>query len=138
MSKHILFLLFFVGGVVLAPLIVSSAWSQGYDIRGPWVGNAKGKIFGAEGTVYITRQDRDQIDGIVEGGNFLGKAKFNITGKIQGNQIFGQKDGHTFQGFLYEDGSIRGIFRASDGDTFQVVLRRPYQNYWGMSPSNLW
>jgi hypothetical protein len=137
MIKQLLFLLFWVVGVCLAPFTVSSAWTQGYDIRGAWVGNAKGKIFGAEGSVYITRQDRDQIYGTVEGGNFFGKAKFNISGRIQGNHIFGQKDGHTFQGFLYQDGSIRGQFRASDGDTFQVVLRRHYTN-WGMSPSNLW
>ncbi len=137
MSKHILLLLFLVVGVCLAPLTALSGSNQAYDIRGAWVGNAKGKIFGAEGSVYITRQDGDNIYGIVEGGNFLGKAKFSISGKIQGNYIFGQKDGHTFQGFLYQDGSIRGQFRASDGDTFQVFLRRPYA-YWGASPGNLW
>ncbi|HTY21979.1 MAG TPA: hypothetical protein VMC85_02545 [Desulfomonilaceae bacterium] len=137
MTKQLLCLLFLVGMVCVAPVTVSSALGQGFDLRGQWVGKAKGKIFGAEGSVFISRQENEDIFGVVEGGNFLGTAKFTIAGKIRGNHIFGQKDGHTFQGFLYQDGTIRGMFRASDGDTYQVFLRRPYP-YWGMSPSPLW
>lgn len=102
-----------------------------FDIRGQWVGNAKGKIFGAEGSVVITQQQGEDIRGIVEGSNFLGKARFSIDGKIQGGQIFGSKEGHTFQGQLYADGTIRGLFRASDGDEYRIFLQRTYPQ-WGM------
>lgn len=103
------------------------------DIRGQWVGDAKGSIFGAKGTVNIIRQNGEDIYGIVEGGNFFGTAKFDIKGRIRGNYIFGTKEGHSFQGFLYPDGTIRGVFRAVDGDTYRVFLQRPY-SYWGMPP----
>jgi hypothetical protein len=115
----------------LVPIFGGSAFCQSFDIRGAWIGNAKGAIFGAEGSVTITHQRGEDIRGIVEGGNFLGKAKFNIDGKIRGNQIFGSKEGHTFQGQLYADGSIRGLFRADDGDEYRILLRRPY-GQWGM------
>lgn len=104
------------------------------DIRGQWVGDAKGSIFGAKGTVNIISQKGENIYGIVEGGNFFGTAKFDINGKIRGNYIFGTKEGHSFQGFLYPDGTIRGVFRASDGDSYQVFLQRPYSSYWGVPP----
>ncbi len=113
-----------------------SAAAFGNDIRGMWVGNAKGNIFGAEGSVNITHQNGEDISGIVEGGNFFGKAKFDIQGKIRGNYIFGSKDGHTFEGFLYPDWSIQGLFRAIDGDTYRIMLRRPYPT-WGY-PQGPW
>jgi hypothetical protein len=116
--------------VMLQVMVASAAIASGYDIRGQWVGNAKGPIFGAEGTVTIMRQEGENIYGIVEGGNFLGKAKFDINGKIRGNTIFGEKEGNTFHGFLYQDGSIRGLFRDITGDTYNVLLRRPYSP-WG-------
>lgn len=115
---------------VVAVVVVCTAHGQSYDIRGQWVGNAQGTIFGAEGSVFITKQRGEDIEGIVEGSNFLGKAKFDIAGKVRGNYIFGQKQGHIFQGYLYPDGAIRGLFTAVDGDKFQVFLRRP-PTYWG-------
>ena len=90
MIKQLLFLLFWVVGVCLAPFTVSSAWTQGYDIRGGWVGNAKGKIFGAEGSVYITRQERDEIYGTVEGGNFFGKGICHSRAADNGKQHLDQ------------------------------------------------
>jgi hypothetical protein len=123
--------------VVAAPAMGEPGRIQGYDIRGPWVGSAQGTIFGAKGSVLITHQVRDDIFGVVEGGNAFGSARFDITGKVQGNQIFGQKDGHTFRGFLYEDGTIRGTFRSVDGDAFRVILQRPYSQ-WGMGNSGSW
>ncbi len=133
MKKSIPFLL--VAAVVLWSLVsaISAFGANYYDIRGPWVGNAKGPIFGAEGTVTIIGQRGEDIEGIVEGGNWLGKAKFNISGKIRGNYIFGEKEGNTFQGYLYADGTIRGFMRGVDGDTYQIFLKRPYQQ-WGMPP----
>jgi len=107
------------------------------DLRGPWVGNAQGTIFGAKGSVNITRQTGEDIFGIVEGSNFLGSARFTINGRVRGNHIFGSREGHTFEGFLYPDGSIRGLFRASDGDTYSVFLQRPYQ-YWGVPPGMMY
>lgn len=108
------------------------------DIRGSWVGNASGTIFGAEGSVTITQQRGEDIYGIVEGGNFFGKARFTINGKVRGNQIFGSKEGHTFNGMVYPDGTIRGLFRAVDGDSYQVFLQRPYSQWgWGIPPG-LW
>lgn len=103
------------------------------DIRGQWVGDAKGTIFGAKGTVNIIRQNGENFYGIVEGGNFFGTARFDIHAKIRGNYIFGSKEGHSFQGFLYPDGAIRGVFRAVDGDSYKVFLQRPY-SYWGVPP----
>jgi len=117
--------------------VVCSAHGQSYDIRGQWVGNAQGTIFGAEGSVFITKQRGEDIEGIVQGGNFLGTAKFDIIGKVRGNYIFGHKEGHTFQGYLYPDGVIRGLFRAVDGEKFQVFLKRPGM-YWGAPQSGLW
>ncbi len=117
-------------------IILSGASAFGNDIRGMWVGNAKGNIFGAEGSVNITHQNGEDIFGIVEGGNFFGRAKFDIQGKIRGNYIFGSKDGHTFEGFLYPDWSIQGRFRAIDGDTYKIMLRRPYPT-WGY-PHGSW
>lgn len=107
------------------------------DIRGSWIGNASGTIFGAEGSVTITQQRGEDIYGIVEGGNFLGRARFTISGKIRGNHIFGGKEGHTFNGIIYPDGTIRGLFRAVDGDSYQVFLHRPYSYFgWGMPPGS--
>ena len=123
--------------VLMMCLSSVSAFGSGEDIRGVWVGNAKGNIFGAEGSVNITYQNGEDISGVVEGGNFFGRAKFSIQGKIRGNYIFGSKDGHTFEGFLYPDWSIQGLFRAIDGDTYKVILRRPYPSYWG-SPYGTW
>ncbi|AFM25526.1 hypothetical protein [Desulfomonile tiedjei] len=111
--------------------IASFSCASGYDIRGQWVGNAKGPIFGAEGSVTIHYQKGEDIEGIVEGSNFLGKARFKINGKIRGNTIFGEKEGNTFQGNLYADGTIRGLFRDITGDTYKVFLRRP-PNPWGV------
>jgi hypothetical protein len=113
------------------------ALASGYDIRGLWKGKAKGTIFGAEGTVTITQQSGEDIVGQIEGGNIFGRARFSFIGKIRGNYIFGTKDGHTFQGYLFQDGSIRGTFRASDGDSYQVFLQRSYP-YWGMPYSGMW
>ncbi len=127
-------LLYVFISVLLVGVLIGEAHAN--DIRGMWVGNAKGNIFGAEGSVNITHQNGEDIVGIVEGGNFFGKAKFSIQGKIRGNYIFGSKDGHTFEGFLYPDWSIQGLFRAIDGDTYKVILRRPYQ-FWG-APYGSW
>jgi hypothetical protein len=113
--------------------LVSAAAAQTYDIRGQWVGNAKGTIFGAEGSVFITNQRGEDIQGVVEGSNFLGSAKFTIAGKIRGNYIFGDKEGNVFQGYLYPDTTIRGLFRAVTGEEFQVFLKRPAV-YWGSGP----
>jgi hypothetical protein len=110
---------------------------QAYDIRGQWEGKAQGTIFGAEGTVLITYQKGEEIQGVVQGGNMFGTAKFGITGKIRGNYIFGDKEGNTFNGYLYSDGTIRGLAQAVTGEKFQVFLRRPY-NYWGMPQNGAW
>lgn len=128
---------FLVGVTALLVLLsFSPALSMSMDIRGPWVGSAKGAIFGAEGTVNIVRQLGEDIFGIVEGGNMFGRARFTIEGKIRGNHVSGSKQGHTFEGFVYPDGSIRGLFRTSDGDTYNVLLHRPY-SYWGV-PYGMW
>ncbi len=105
---------------------------QQYDVRGQWVGTAQGSIFGAEGSVTITKQRGEDIVGIVEGSNMFGSAKFSIMGKLRGNYIFGDKEGNSFQGYLYPDGSIRGLVRAVTGDKFDIFLRRPYNASWGM------
>ena len=111
--------------------------AQTFDIRGVWVGKAKGPIFGAEGSVTITRQDGEDILGIVEGGNIFGKARFTINGKIRGNRIIGQKQGNIFQGVLYSDWSIRGALKTTDGETYRIVLRRSHP-YWGGMPRGQW
>jgi hypothetical protein len=102
---------------------------QSYDVRGQWVGKASGEIFGAEGNVVITYQKGEDIIGIVEGGNIFGTAKFDIAAKVRGNFIFGTKQGHNFSGYLYPDGTIRGMFQASTGDKFEVFLRRHNQSF---------
>jgi hypothetical protein len=124
-------------GVVCTGSLCWSAAAAAPDIRGLWVGSAKGAIFGAEGTVNITHQQGEDIYGIVEGSNFFGKARFRIAGKIRGNYLFGSKDGHTFSGVIYNDGAIRGIFRAADGDTYEIFLQRPYYWGWGL-PQGGW
>lgn len=128
--------IFTVAIVVVLPLASSSACNA-YDITGMWVGNAKGSIFGAEGSVNITSQRGEEILGIIEGGNFFGKAKFEIRGRIQGNYIFGARDGNSFHGYIYPDWTIRGVFKGIDGDTYQVFLQRPYNSYWGV-PREPW
>jgi hypothetical protein len=137
MKKPILIIISVLVVAGLASAAHAAPREMVYDIRGQWVGNAQGKIFGAEGSVTITRQNGQEIYGIVEGGNFLGRAKFTINGKIQGNHIYGDKEGHTFEGFLYPDGTIRGLFRAADGDAYSVFLRRPYP-MWGYPNSGMW
>jgi hypothetical protein len=131
---------------LLLVLVVLMAWlnpartaePQPFDLRGTWVGNAKGPIFGAEGSVTITHQRGEQIHGVVEGGNFLGKAKFDIVGRVRGNYIFGEKEGNFFQGFLYADGTIRGAVKCIDGETYRVFLRRPSYPQWGAYPYGGW
>jgi hypothetical protein len=137
--------LFILATAAVLWIIVASvpAFGQGYDIRGPWVGKAQGTIFGAEGSVTITQQRGEDLEGIVEGGNWLGKAKFNIIGKIRENYVFGEKEGNSFQGYLYGDGTIRGLVRAIDGSRYQIFLRRPYPQWgmpqWGgMPPGGMW
>ncbi|MDQ7783338.1 MAG: hypothetical protein RDU20_10690 [Desulfomonilaceae bacterium] len=128
---------YWVGIFLLGWLVVfQSHTCEASDIRGPWVGSANGRIFGAKGSVNIVEQRGEDISGIVEGGNVFGTAKFGITGKVRGNHIFGMRDGHTFQGYLYPDGTIRGLFRSVDGDTYKVFLQRPYP-YWGI-PYQQW
>jgi hypothetical protein len=122
-------LLIVVAGLYFAAPVAG----QATDVRGSWEGTAKGRIFGAEGTMNITHQRGEDIAGMIEGGNAFGSAKFNIAGKVRGSYIFGSMDGHSFQGHLYPDGTIRGVFRAIDGDTYRVVLRRssPQWPQWG-------
>lgn len=127
-NKHFLSLIMVWVGI-LAANIAAAEMPMAQDIRGLWTGNAQGTIFGAQGTVYIASQQGEDIRGIVEGGNMFGRAKFNIVGKIRANRIFGTMEGHTFSGFLLPDGTIRGVFRASNGETYNIFLRRPYQ-YW--------
>jgi len=128
----------FIVAILCAFSTLSGMSSFATDIRGLWVGNAKGTIFGAEGSVTITHQKGEEIQGIVEGGNIFGRAKFAISGRVRDGYIFGSKDGHTFNGYLYPDGMIRGLFRSVDGDTFQVLLQRSYP-YWGWGvPPQAW
>jgi hypothetical protein len=117
-------------GLFISFLLCWPTQASSVDIRGMWVGNAKGTIFGAEGSMNITYQRGEDIYGIIEGGNFFGRARFAIQGTLRGNEIYGRKDGHTFKGFLYADGTIRGVFRAADGDTYDVFLQRAH-SYWG-------
>jgi hypothetical protein len=129
--KTLPFFVVFVLFVVVGPQEASA-----YDIRGVWEGNAKGSIFGAKGSVTITSQRGEEIEGVIEGGNIFGRAKFKINGKIRGNLIFGALDGNSFQGYIYPDWSIRGVFKGIDGDSYQVFLKRPY-DYWG-APQQGW
>jgi hypothetical protein len=133
MKTRVITVLYLAISILSLVFLECPAHAQGVDIRGSWTGKAQGTIFGAEGTVLITRQEGENIAGIVEGGNIFGTAKFTITGKVRGNSIYGTKDGHVFRGFVLADGSIRGEFRASDGESFQVVLHRPYPQ-WGNMP----
>ncbi|MEW6531430.1 MAG: hypothetical protein AB1473_11380 [Thermodesulfobacteriota bacterium] len=125
-------------GLVAVSTLAYAAEPQPFDLRGTWVGNAKGPIFGAEGSVTILHQRGEQIHGVVEGGNFLGRAKFDIAGKVRGNYIFGEKEGNFFQGYLYADGTIRGAVKAIDGDIYRVFLRRPLYQQWGAYPHGGW
>ena len=127
-SKHVLYLLVILAGVVVVNT-ASAEVPATVDIRGLWTGSAQGSIFGAQGTVYIVSQRGEDIRGVVEGGNMFGRAKFNIAGKVHGNHIFGTMEGHTFSGFVLPDGTIRGVFRAVNGETYNIFLRRQYQ-YW--------
>ncbi|MFC1836501.1 hypothetical protein ACFL2Q_17555 [Thermodesulfobacteriota bacterium] len=120
--------------LLFALVAVPDAFGQTLDIRGQWVGKAKGRIFGAEGSVTITQQEGENISGIVQGGNVFGKAKFRIKGTIRGNRIIGEKQGNIFQGFIYSDGSIRGTMKTTDGEVYHVFLRRPF-NPWGGYPN---
>ena len=50
--------------VVLFALLAATpynAFASAFDIRGLWVGSAKGTIFGAEGSVTITQQNGEDI-----------------------------------------------------------------------------
>ncbi|MBM4327105.1 MAG: hypothetical protein FJ118_08060 [Deltaproteobacteria bacterium] len=136
-TRHILQSLL-VPALIAALSIAHAAEPRAFDLRGTWVGNAKGPIFGAEGSVTITHQRGEQIHGVVEGGNFLGKAKFDIAGKVRGNYIVGEKEGNYFQGFLYADGTIRGAVKAIDGEIYRVFLRRPAYPQWGGYPYGGW
>ncbi|MEJ2718760.1 MAG: hypothetical protein P8182_16805, partial [Deltaproteobacteria bacterium] len=71
--------------LLLVVLAVGPAAGGSVDLRGVWVGKAQGPIFGAEGSVTITRQRGEDIVGVVEGGNVLGSARFGIHGKVRGN-----------------------------------------------------
>ncbi len=135
MKKYILVLTFWVLVVICAQSMAYG--QQSYDIRGQWVGKAQGSIFGAEGSVTITHQTGENIQGIVEGGNIFGTAKFSITGKIKGNYIFGDKEGNVFNGYINSDGTIRGMAQAITGEKFNIFLKRPY-NQWGMPPTGSW
>ncbi len=130
--KHLITLV-----IAIALILACTFQCEAYDITGMWVGNAKGSIFGAEGSVTITSQKGEEISGVIEGGNFFGRAKFDIQGRIQGNYIFGARDGNSFHGYIYPDWTIRGVFKGIDGDTYQVFLKRHYNNYWGV-PQQPW
>lgn len=127
MKKYFMLVLVTVG-LVCWP---SFGQAQSVDIRGPWEGTAQGSIFGAQGTVHITQQNGEAITGIVEGSNFLGSARFGISGRVRGNYIFGEKEGHTFEGTVYPDWTIRGMFRASNGDKYDIFLRRSFSSWGG-------
>ena len=124
MNLHPLCRLFLVVAVILAASPAHSSGPAALDLRGKWQGEAQGPIFGAKGTVTITSQQGENIEGIVEGGNFLGSARFGIRGTVRGNMIYGGKDGNVFQGAVYADQSIRGTLRAINGEVYHVFLRR--------------
>jgi hypothetical protein len=104
--------------------------AQTPDLRGLWVGNAQGSIFGAEGTVNVTQQRGRDIVAMVEGSNFLGSARFGVRGYVHGNMIYGSLEGNQFRGVVYPDGTLRGEVKAIDGDTYHIFLRKSYP-YWG-------
>ncbi len=118
--------------VAFAATPAYAAGAAGVDIRGKWEGEAQGPIFGAKGTVPITAQERENIEGIVEGGNFLGSARFTIRGKVRGYAIVGGKDGNMFQGLVYADSTIRGTMRAINGEVYHVFLRKSSPSWGGM------
>jgi len=119
--------------IVAAAVPVVSASARNVDIRGLWLGKARGPIFGAEGSVTITTQKGEEISGIVEGGNVFGTAKFGIKGTVRGNAIHGSLEGHIFRGMVFPDGTIRGEMKATNGEVYEVFLRKS-QPYWGGVP----
>jgi hypothetical protein len=133
MKMGLCFRLMLVGAVLTALSFPPQALGANVDLRGVWVGKAKGSIFGAEGSVTITRQEGEYIVGVVEGGNMFGTAKFGIKGHVRGNMIFGSMGGNQFVGAVYTDGTIRGELKAVDGDVYEVFLQRSYP-YWGGAP----
>lgn len=131
---------FVILGIMACCLCISAgheASAQAIDLRGSWVGKAQGSIFGAEGVVNVFRQKNGKIFGIVEGGNFFGTARFEIQGMVRGNMIIGEKAGNVFQGYLFQDGTIRGMVRTVDGDSYRIFLRRS-QPLWGPDPYGRW
>jgi hypothetical protein len=132
MNVHSLCRLLLVGAMILAASPSFASGFAGVDLRGKWEGEAQGPIFGAKGTVTITSQRGEAIEGIVEGGNFLGTARFGIRGTVRGHMIYGGKDGNVFQGAVYADQSIRGTLRAIDGDVYHVFLRRSIPSWGGL------
>lgn len=133
MIEYVIMKKYFISVLVMVCLVCvgSYAGAQSVDIRGPWEGTAQGSIFGAQGTVYITQQAGEAISGIVEGSNFLGSARFGISGRVRGNYIYGEKEGHTFEGMVYPDWTIRGMFRASNGEKYSIFLRKTFSSSWG-------
>ncbi len=123
--------------VALVGVVWCCSPADAYDLRGEWRGSAKGSLFGAEGSVVVTKQSGEDFAAVVEGGNWLGRGSFNIRGKIRGAYIFGSKEGNTFQGALYGDGTIRGIAKLFDGSEYKVVLQRPFSQ-WGSGPFRTW
>jgi hypothetical protein len=140
MEKQKRILLAIALGLLLTAAGQSFAAGAAYDLRGVWVGNAKGPIFGADGSVTITHQEGDRITGIAEGGNVFGRARLNIRGRVNGNYIYGSMDGNLFQGYVYPDGTIQGALKAVDGDTYRIFLRRNMTQYypWGAYPYGQW
>ena len=136
MSKR-LFVILGLLACLTCPGTGTGASAEAIDLRGAWVGKAQGSIFGAEGVVNVVRQKGDKIYGIVEGGNFFGKARFQIQGRVRGNMIIGEMGGNVFQGNIFQDGTIRGMVRTVDGDTYRVFLRRS-QPLWGSDPYGRW
>lgn len=115
--------------IVVVAVAAAPAGARNVDIRGLWLGKAQGPIFGAEGSVTITSQKGEEISGIVEGGNMFGTAKFGIKGTVRGNAIHGSLEGHIFRGMVYSDGTIRGEMKATNGEVYEVFLRRS-EPYW--------
>jgi hypothetical protein len=134
MKIGVCFRILLFGAVLTTLSFPPSVLAANIDLRGVWVGKANGSIFGAEGSVTITRQKGEYIVGVVEGGNLFGTAKFGIKGHIRGNMIYGNMGGNRFVGAVYTDGTIRGELKAVDGDTYEIFLRRSYP-YWGGVPS---
>ncbi len=133
--EHSLRPLFVAIGMLVLTVVCPVA--HAYDLKGEWRGEAKGTIFGAEGSVVVTRHRGEDFSAVVEGGNWLGRASFDITGKMRGSYIFGTKEGNTFQGALYTDGTIRGIAKLIDGSQYKVFLQRSYPD-WGGNPYGGW